>query len=155
MKKATTIPSGYWAVLYPLRGHEIGVRFTEHPTINTFGRNRVHAIEMAEEALNGALESELDRNLVLPSTHRPKVARGEEAVFVHLAPEVRTAYLVRAWRNEAGLSQSEMAKRLGVSCQAYQRMERPGRANLTVAMLDKIAAAVGKSLVLSAEPRMG
>lgn len=47
-----------------------------------------------------------------------------------------------------GLTQKEMAKRLGVSYQAYQRMERPGRSNLTVETLEKIAASLHGELII-------
>ncbi|MBM4356115.1 MAG: helix-turn-helix transcriptional regulator [Deltaproteobacteria bacterium] len=57
------------------------------------------------------------------------------------------AYVLRDWREDAGLTQQEVAARLGVSYQAYQRMERPGRSNLTVATLDRIARALQRELV--------
>lgn len=143
---------GYWAILYrdPEDG-TINVEFPDHPNIITYGTDRDHAIEMASEALNATLETEFDRNLPLPDpSSRPRTRKGQESVFVHLAPEVRTAFLLRVWREEAGLSQGQLARRLGISTQAYQRMERPGRSNLTVATLDRIASALGKHLVLEA-----
>ena len=104
---------------------------------------------MASEALNATLESEYDRRLPLPRPRgKPRVKKGQEAVFIPLDPEVRTAFLVRGWREDQGLSQSQMARRLGISTQAYQRIERPGRSNLTVASLDRIARALGKDLLI-------
>ncbi len=47
--------------------------------------------------------------------------------------------------------QQEMATRLGVTYQAYQRMERPGRSNLTVATLDRIARALQRELVIAVQ----
>ena len=142
--------TGYFAVLVPDReSGTIGVLFPDHPTIVTYGADREHAVEMASEALNAALESEYDRHRPLPRPRgKPKTKPGQEAVFVPLDPEVRTAFLVRGWREDRGLSQPQMAKRLGVSTQAYQRMERPGRSNLTVDTLSRIAGALGKTLVL-------
>lgn len=61
-------------------------------------------------------------------------------------PNVRMAYLLRSWREEAGLTQRQMAHRLGASYQAYQRMERPGRSNLTVQTLDRVARALHREL---------
>jgi len=145
-------PNGYYAVLCvdPQSG-KIGVRFPDHPNIITYGHDREHAVEMAEEALNATLETEFDRNLPLPKqSKRPKAGNGEEIVFIPLAAEVRMAFLLRAWREETGLSQTQLAKRLGISTQAYQRMERPGRSNLTVATLTRIAEALGKRLIIEA-----
>ena len=144
--------NGYWALLYkdPEDG-TINVEFPDHPNIVTYGNDREHAIEMANEALNATIETEFDRSLPLPRPSRkPTGKRGQEVVFIHLSPELRTAFLLRSWREDAGLSQSEIAKKLGISTQAYQRMERPGRSNLTVATLDRVASAIGKKLLIEA-----
>jgi antitoxin HicB len=145
--------AGYWAVLIPdKKSGTIGVVFPDHPNVITYGSDREDAIEMAAEALNASLEVEFDRHLPLPKpSGKPKTGRGREAVYVPLDPEVRTAFLVRGWREQTGLSQAQIAQKMGISTQAYQRMERPGRSNLTVATLDRIAHAVGKHLVLRTE----
>lgn len=143
------VPEGYFAVLFnePESG-TVGVRFAEHPGVITFGKDLAEAKIAAGEALNAALESDFDRNLRLPPSKKPRLAKGERLFFVRLDPEVRTAYLLRAWREEAMLTQQTMAQRLGISYQAYQRMERPGRSNLTVATLEKIAECLGRRLVV-------
>jgi predicted RNase H-like HicB family nuclease/DNA-binding XRE family transcriptional regulator len=142
--------NGYWAILYrDPEDKTFNVEFPDHPNVVTYGQDRDHAVEMASEALNATLESEYDRHLPLPRPRgKPKAGKGQEVVFVPLDADVRTAFLVRGWREERGLSQSQVAKRLGVSTQAYQRMERPGRSNLTVDTLERIARALGKTLVL-------
>jgi antitoxin HicB len=144
--------NGYWAVLYrDPEDRTFNVEFPDHPNIVTYGNDREHAAEMAYEALNATIETEFDRNLPLPNpSGKPKAKRGQEVFFVLLSPDIRTAFLLRAWREGAGLSQSQMAKKLGITTQAYQRMERPGRSNLTVATLDRIASAIGKKLVIKA-----
>jgi antitoxin MazE len=50
--------------------------------------------------------------------------------------------LVRAWREYRGMSQSEMAKRLGITQAAYSQMEKP-KARLRKTTLARIAAALG------------
>jgi transcriptional regulator with XRE-family HTH domain len=65
---------------------------------------------------------------------------------------VWVAYLIRSWREAAGLSQKELAAKLGVSYQSYQRMERPGRSNLTVETLERIAEALDSQLILEIRP---
>jgi len=106
---------------------------------------------MAREALNVSLESDFERGVKLPALRKPRAGKGERVVLVPLDAEVRMAYVLRAWREEAGLTQQEMASRLGVSYQAYQRMERPGRSNLTVATLDRIARALHRELVIAVQ----
>jgi predicted RNase H-like HicB family nuclease len=77
---------GYWAVLSrDPENQAIVVEFPDHPTINTYGNDREHAIEMAGEALNAGLESDYDRHVPLPLPGRkPRVKRGAETVFVAL-----------------------------------------------------------------------
>jgi transcriptional regulator with XRE-family HTH domain len=62
-----------------------------------------------------------------------------------------TATLIRAVRNEAGMTQVELAARAGMSQSAIARLERGG-ANPTVATLDNVIRATGHRLILAAEP---
>jgi transcriptional regulator with XRE-family HTH domain len=55
--------------------------------------------------------------------------------------------LVRRARVDAGLTQAQLARRLGVSQAALARLERPG-ANPTVATLDRVLRAAGRRLDL-------
>lgn len=50
--------------------------------------------------------------------------------------------LIRAWREHLGLTQEEVARRMGISRQAYLQMEGKD-ASPRVATLKKIAAAMG------------
>ena len=141
---------GYFAVLKkdPESG-TILVSFPDHPHINTYGKDRDHAVEMAEDALNETLIVEFERGMkVQEDTKRPRATKGREVIFVPLRPAVRMAFLLRKWRAEAGLTQKAMARALGISYQSYQRMERPGRANLTINMLDRVAGVLGKRAVV-------
>ena len=149
-KSSNQIPEGYWAILFPLEDGNIGVRFREHPNIMTFGNDREHAIEMAREALNTTLESEIDYDIRLSPGKRPRLGPREEAVFVRISNDIRVAYMLRAWRRERGMTQKEVAEQLGVKYQSYQRMEKPGHANLTVTKLEQVASVLGKQLVIEA-----
>jgi len=143
------LPNGYFAILYrEASSRTIGVRFPEHPGVVTYGSTWDEARDNAREALSAALETDYERGYQLPAARRHKARRGERVIFVQLDPEVLTAYLLRSWREESGLTQQALAKRLGISYQAYQRMERPGRSNLTVATLEKVASALGRKLVI-------
>jgi transcriptional regulator with XRE-family HTH domain len=59
------------------------------------------------------------------------------------------ADLVRATRLQAGMTQAELGRRLGMSQAAVARMERPG-ANPTVATLERLMHATGHRLELAA-----
>jgi antitoxin HicB len=143
------VPEGYFAILFKEAGSKtIGVRFPEHPGIVTYGVDWKEAEKNAAEALSAALESDFERHFKLPPAKKPKARSGQKTVFIKLDQEIRLAYLLREWRTEADLTQAEMAHKLGISYQAYQRMERPGRANLTVVTLEKVARALNRELVL-------
>ncbi len=62
-----------------------------------------------------------------------------EVVVLHLE---QGKSLIRAWREHLGLSQREVARRMGVSQPAYAKMEAPD-ANPRLVTLKKIAAALG------------
>lgn len=61
-------------------------------------------------------------------------------------------YLLREARENAGLSQKQMAERLGCSQQAVAQAERPD-SNPTLAFLESWAAALGRQLEISFEER--
>ena len=145
------VPSGYFAIMWTDDEGNVLVRFPQHPQVNTFGRDEDEAEDMAREALNLALEADFDRGVRLPALRKPRSGKGERVVLVPLDPEVRMAYVLRMWREEAKLTQQELASRLGVSYQAYQRMERPGRSNLTVTTLDRIARALHRELIIAVQ----
>jgi transcriptional regulator with XRE-family HTH domain len=60
--------------------------------------------------------------------------------------------ILKAARRRAGLTQTELARRLGVSQAAVAKLESP-RANPTVDTLDKALWATGHRLTLDAPPR--
>lgn len=55
--------------------------------------------------------------------------------------------LIRDARNEAGLTQAELAMRMGISQAAVAQLERPG-SNPTVATLEALLRAAGRRLEL-------
>jgi transcriptional regulator with XRE-family HTH domain len=68
---------------------------------------------------------------------------------VHGVPNA--ASLLRDARQQAGITQAQLALRLGVSQAAVAKLERPG-ANPTIATLNGALRMTGRRLVLSTEP---
>ena len=68
------------------------------------------------------------------------------------ATAARVTQLLKDARRGAGLTQADLARRLGVSQAAIAKLERPG-ANPTVETLDRIVWATGHRLTLAAPPR--
>jgi DNA-binding XRE family transcriptional regulator len=70
---------------------------------------------------------------------------GKKVYFPHEVVEksvVEEKGLVRAWREYKGISQGEMAKRMGITQAAYSQMEKP-KAKLRKNTLARIATALG------------
>lgn len=61
------------------------------------------------------------------------------------------ATLIREARLNAGLSQAQLARRLGVSQAAVAKLEQPS-ANPTVRTLERVLGATGRALSLKARP---
>jgi transcriptional regulator with XRE-family HTH domain len=62
-----------------------------------------------------------------------------------------SAALLKEARRQAGLTQGQLARRLGISQAAVAKLERPG-ANPTFATLDDALRETGRQLVLITEP---
>jgi transcriptional regulator with XRE-family HTH domain len=62
-----------------------------------------------------------------------------------------SATLLKDTRHKAGITQAELASRLGVSQAAIAKLERPD-ANPTIATLEDTLRTVGQRLVLTVEP---
>jgi antitoxin HicB len=115
------------------------VEFPDKPNINTYGGSLKDALAMAEEALNAAIESELDMGfpLVEPRTE----AKGNGMHAIELDPRLEVSY--RLFEARRGLTQGTVAKAAGITQQAYQKLES-ARSNPTVRTLSRVAKAVGK-----------
>jgi antitoxin HicB len=120
------------------------VSFPDLENVNTYGDTLEEALKNAAEALNGALEADFERGYTLPEA-RARQGRGMHPVEVF--PHIEIAYTLRQLRN--GFSQAEIAERLGISQQAYQKLEDPRKCNPTVKTLEKISGVLNKKLEVS------
>ena len=136
------------------------MRFTEEPGtpgvfnvqgirplegVITFGDSLDHAKTMAREALTLMLEGMLDEGQAIP---RPTEAKGKAIHWIEPEAGVVAPILLKWAREEAKLTQGELAARLGKTYQAVQRLERSG-AYPTVKTLAKAAKALGRELHLT------
>ena len=123
------------------QGEEYIAQFPDMPNVVTCGFTREHALEMAKEALEGCLESDISRGMSIPP---PAYKKGHPvSVASHIAISLR----LRELRGEQ--SQTEIANKLGLSYQAYQRLENPRKANPTIKTLEKIARVYGRELSIA------
>ena len=119
------------------------VTFPDLENVVTFGATIEEAILNAEEALNGCLASDFERNFGIPE---PSSITGENIHRITVAPHVAVAIMLRKLRADA--TQVEIARKLDISYQVYQRLENPRKANPTIKTLEKIAKVFGKHVEL-------
>lgn len=120
------------------------VSFPDIPNVVTFGETKEEALKNAADALNGVLECDYEAGYSLPA---PKQKVGKNFHPVDVLPHVEFPYRLRELRN--GRSQSEIAKKLGISYQVYQRLETPGKCNPTLKTVEKLSAVFGKRIELA------
>jgi antitoxin HicB len=117
------------------------VQFPDMPNIQTFGNTHEEALAMAQEALEGCLESDISRGLPIP----PPAYK--EGYPVPVASHIILSLRLRELRGEQ--SQTDIARKLGLSYQSYQRLENPRKANPTIKTLEKIACVYGREIIVS------
>jgi antitoxin HicB len=115
------------------------VMFPDLENVITYGASIEEAVANAEEALNGCIEADFERNFSIPS---PSTLSGEGIFQIPVLPHIAVALMLRILR--ANRSQMEVAQQLNISYQVYQRLENPRRANPTIKTLEKIARVYGK-----------
>ena len=64
---------------------------------------------------------------------------------------VRSAWLIRKLRQDAGLTQTQAAEQAKIKQQAYSRLENPSQSNATVKTLEKVAKDLGSRVSFSLE----
>lgn len=132
---------------YPARLHREGtdllVAFPDFPNIATYGKDQDEALRHAEEALNGSIEADFERGFNIPA---PSNSKGRGVHLIPVRPHVAVAVLLRQLRGS--LTQQEIAARLNVSFQVYQRLENPRKANPTIKTLEKVAQVYGRRVEL-------
>jgi DNA-binding XRE family transcriptional regulator len=62
--------------------------------------------------------------------------------------DVAIPVMLKQLRENSKLTQSDVARVLGISYQAYQRLEKPGKSNPTVKTLERLARVFHKNLHL-------
>jgi antitoxin HicB len=121
------------------------VEFPDLPGCLTEGATLEDARHNAREALTGYLASIFERGLKVPE---PSEARGRGVYRVEPEPEVAVPIVLRKLREAKKLTQGDIAKVLGISYQAYQRLEKPGKSNPTIKTLERLARVFEKDIRL-------
>lgn len=120
----------------------------EYPDLTgclTEGKSLEEAKSNARDALTGYLASIFERNFKIPKPSKPK---GKNIYMIEPEPEVSVPIILRKLRENKNMTQGDIAKVLGISYQAYQRLEKPGKSNPTLKTLERLAKVFDKDLRL-------
>lgn len=122
------------------------VRFPDVPGALTYGKSVDQALRMAKDALNLVLASLVEDGEPLPKSK----SHGRKNYYaIEVEPTIVAAARIRDARRAAGLTQKQMASRLNVAYQVYQKLEDPQKSNPTIKTLARVAGALGNTLEIS------
>ena len=123
-------------------GNATLAEFPDAPGCQTFTR-RGDIRVVAKEALEGWLEAQLaERETPLRPSSNVKAAQGASVEWIPINAILGARLALRWAREDAGLTQAALARRMKISQQAYARLESPD-ANFTMATLARAAEALG------------
>lgn len=122
-------------------GDSFAVDFPDYPGVLTDGGTFEEALENAQDALDGVLSVSLRQGLPISEPVDRSREAGFHAVDVDVEKEI--ALMFRKMRGSH--TQAEIAKRLDIPYQSYQRIERLS-VGLSFKTVQKIAGAFGKKL---------
>ena len=134
----------YYARITKQKDKSYLVDFPELPGCLTEGKNLNEAKENAKEALNGWLASNCDRNLNIPN---PKTKKAKNYYLIDVNVQIAFAITLRKIRRKKRLSQAQVAKRLGITQQAYAKLEIPLKTNPSLSTLQKLSDALDVELL--------
>ena len=124
------------------------ITFRDAPGCVTECDSADEIVSVAREALEGWLETHLATGKVPP---RPVSAIPAKALGIDVAPELALKLELLWARREAGLTQSQLAKKIGVSQQRIAALEDPDT-EVKLSTAELVLRVLGRSLSLSSSP---
>lgn len=106
------------------------VCFPDMTNVTTYGTDFEDAKNMAKEALDAVLETDIEKGFPIP---KPEFKDGTS---IEVSPKIAFAIELRAARGNR--TQKEVAKDAGMTYQQYQRLENPKKTNPTLEMLYRL-----------------
>jgi antitoxin HicB len=121
------------------------VTFPDIPEAITQGNNRAHALKMAAEALESAMDFYFEDRRAVPPPSRPK--RGQ--AVVELPPSVAAKVLLLNEMIRQKVRPAELARRIGTTPQEVNRLTNI-RHTTRIDRVDAALRALGKRLIVRA-----
>jgi antitoxin HicB len=112
--------------------------------IMTDGDTLEEAKEMASEAISGLIGSYIDNNIPFNIPSMPDLL---DYYAIPLEPGLSFALWLRNKRKTHNMSLADVAEKMGVKYQVYQKLENPKTANPTLKTLRKIERIFGDELI--------
>lgn len=134
------------AIFEPGDKRGLVVSFPDVPEAITQGKTTAEAYAMAEEALGLALLTYPARGLPIPKAR----ARGRDMIPVAVAPDVAAKLAVLEAFAQAGITKSDLARRLDKDEKEVRRILDPSHATKLQALADALRV-LGKRLVVAVE----
>lgn len=133
-------------IMYPARiwkesNTSYSVEFPDLPGCFSSGRSLAEAKVHAEEALTAYLESLDSRRISIPEA---SCISGPDMYPVAPPLNVSFAIALKQEREKLGLTQKEVAQKMGVAWSAYQRIENPRKTNPTLSTIEKLQKVFGR-----------
>lgn len=131
----------YPAHIWKEENNTYSVEFPDLPGCFSWGETLEEAKAQAEEALTGYLESLDSRRLTIPEAS----SRAGNEIYP-IAPNLNVSFAItlKQEREKQGLTQKEVAKKMGVAWSAYQRIENPRKTNPTLSTIEKLQKVFGR-----------
>lgn len=116
-------------------GISYNVSFPDLEGCVTYGSNMDDAKKNAQEALSVYLESLDSRSKEIPDASKLK---GDNIEYV--TPDIHIAFAIKIKkiRAQKGLTQKDVADKLGIGWASYQRIENPRRTNPTLSTIHRL-----------------
>ncbi len=132
----------YYAKITKERAGEYFVEVLGLDGCFTEGRNISDALKNAREALNGWLMAHCDLEMNFKKFYHSKKHKGKNIYPIRADLNVEFAVRLRIVRQMKGITQTQAAKLLGVSQQAYAKLEQPKKSNPSLITLQKLVSAL-------------
>ncbi|MCE1247017.1 MAG: type II toxin-antitoxin system HicB family antitoxin [Firmicutes bacterium] len=121
------------------------IEFPDLPGCATDGDTIQELTSNATEALSLHLRCMLEDNDEIPE---PSDIKGEDIIYITPRYEVALPIILRKSREDLRLRQADVAEKMKIPYQTYQKLERAKPFNPTLKTLEKVASSLGKKLVI-------
>ena len=111
----------------------------------TYGKTLDEAKAMAAEAVSGLLESYIEHG---DKFTIPKKGKAKDWYEIEIEPGLAFALWLRNARISHKMTPNEVAEKMGVKYQVYQKLENPRTANPTLKTLKKLESIFGQEFVV-------